>query len=356
MGAGRWEGGWNPGDLHVLRITFTPQDLARIRIAATWGPLTETFHALTALQQPGGAAVLGGWRQEVQARFPAPVHPAASLFRETVVDLFTVTGAAPSFEEGIEALRAAPADLLHTELQGAVEARARYSRRTDPWPGLAWGDIAHDRADREEFLGFLRDVHRVAVAPHWQRITSRLRAEQTRHALTLAQDGPEAVLAGLPPEFRWKPPVLEVGRGAVTGAVELKGRGLLLVPSAFCRTRPGTYTDAADEQAPVLLFLPVVRGPADAAGLLTTSRDGIDSALSALLGRTRARTLRAVGDGPCTTGQLAERIGASQPTASEQATVLRKAGLITTTRRGSAVLHTLAPLGSAMLDGRHFRA
>ncbi|MGW4378435.1 MarR family transcriptional regulator [Kitasatospora sp. NPDC004531] len=340
----------------MLRITFTPQDLARIRIAQTWGPLTETFHALMAVQRPDSAAVLGGWRQEVHARSPAAVHPASSLFRETIVDLFTVTGPAPSFEEGIEALRAVPADLLSTELLGAVEYRDRYSRRTTPWAGLAWGDIAHDRADREELLGFLRDVHRVAVAPHWQRITARLRAEQTRHALTLAQEGPEAVLAGLPPDFRWKPPVLEIGRGAVTGTVELKGRGLLLVPSAFCRTRPGSYTDAADEQAPVLVFLPVMRGLTDAAGLLTSSRQGIDSALTALLGRTRARTLHAIGDGPCTTGQLAERIGASQPTASEHATVLRKAGLIATTRRGSAVLHTLAPLGNAMLNGRHFQA
>ncbi|MFD8595459.1 ArsR/SmtB family transcription factor [Kitasatospora sp. NPDC059646] len=340
----------------MLRITFTPQDLARTRIAATWGPLAETLHAATTLQQPHGRAMFDGWRQDARTRAPVSARAASSLFRETIVDLFTVTGAAPSFEEGIEALRAAPADLLRAELEGAAEARARYSRRTAPWPGLAWGDVAHDRADREELLGFLRDVHGTAVAPHWQRITSRLRAEQTRHALRLAQDGPEAMLAGLAPEFRWKPPVLEIGRGALAGTVELKGRGLLLVPSAFCQTRPGTYTDALDEQAPVLLFLPVVRRLTDAAALLTTSRQGIDSALSALLGRTRARTLHAVGDGPCTTGQLAERIRASQPTASEQAAVLRRAGLITTTRRGSAVLHTLAPLGDAMLNGHHFPA
>ncbi|MFJ1797144.1 hypothetical protein [Kitasatospora griseola] len=307
-----------------MRITFTPQDLARTRIATTWGPLGETLLALTTLQQPHSRALFGGWRQEVQARSAALVHPASSLFRETVVDLFTVTGAASSVEEGIEALRAAPADLLHTELVGAVEARARYSRCTTPWAGMAWGDIAHDRGDREDLLSFLRDVHRVAVAPHWQRITSRLRAEQTTHALRLAQDGPEAMLAGLPPGFRWKPPTLEVGGGALTDTVDLKGRGLLLVPSAFCRTRPIACTDVRDEQSPLLLFLPVTRGFSDAAALLTTARHGTDGALSALLGRTRARTLHAIGDGPCTTGRLAERIRASLPTASEQATVLRR--------------------------------
>ncbi|MFJ6770530.1 ArsR/SmtB family transcription factor [Kitasatospora sp. NPDC091257] len=327
----------------MLRITFTPQDLAKTRIAATWGPLGETLHALTTLQQPHSRALFGAWRHEVHARSPARVHPASSLFQETVLDLFTVTGASSSVEEGIEALRAAPAERLRTELEGAVEARARYLRRTDPWAGVAWGDIAHVRADREELLVFLRNVHRVAVAPHWPRILPRLRAEQTAHALRLAQDGPEAMLTGLPPEFRWKPPTLEVGRGALTSTVDLEGRGLLLVPSAFCQTRPIPYTDPMDDQAPVLLFLPVIRGVSDVTALLTTSRHGIDGALSALLGRTRARTLHAIGDGPCTTGQLAERLSASLPTASEQASVLRQAGLIITTRRGSAVLHTLTP-------------
>ncbi|MFF0295286.1 ArsR/SmtB family transcription factor [Kitasatospora sp. NPDC004615] len=339
----------------MLRIHFTPQDLARTRIATTWGPLGETFLALTTLHQPHGTAMFGAWRQEVHARSPSLVHPASSLFRETVLDLFTVTGAASSVEEGIEALRAAPAELLRDELEGADEARARFSRCKGPWAGVTWGDIAYDRGDREELLVFLRDVHRIAVAPHWQRILSRLRAEQTTHALRLAQDGPEAMFAGLPPEFRWKPPTLEIGRGAVTGTVDLKGRGLLLVPSAFCQTRPISYADVRDEQAPVLLFLPIMRGVSDAAALLTTARHGIDSALSALLGRTRAQVLHAIGDGPCTTGKLAERIRASLPTASEHASVLRKADLITTTRRGSAVLHALTPLGSALLNGWHFR-
>ncbi|MGW4898765.1 hypothetical protein ACWEQL_42080 [Kitasatospora sp. NPDC004240] len=335
----------------MLRITFTPQDLARTRIAATWGPLGETLFALTALQQPHSRAMFGGWRQKVHAGSIARVHPASALFQETVLDLFTVTGAASSVEEGIEALRAAPADRLRAELAGAVEARARYSRCTDPWAGTAWGDIAHDRADREELLTYLQNVHRAAVAPHWQRILPRLRAEQATHALRLAQHGTEAMLAGLPPEFRWKRPTLEIGRGALTGTVELRGRGLLLVPSAFCQTRPIAYTDPADEQVPVLLFIPVIRSVSDAAALLTTPRHGTDSALSALLGRTRARTLQAIGDGPCTTGGLAERISTSAPTASEQATVLRRAGLVTTVRQGSAVLHTLTPLGSALLNG-----
>ncbi|MGW7444611.1 hypothetical protein [Kitasatospora sp. NPDC054795] len=108
----------------MLRITFTPQDLAKTRIAATWGPLGETLHALTTLQQPHSRALFGAWRLEVHARSAACVHPASSLFHETVLDLFTVTGASSSVEEGIEALRAAPAKRLRTELEGAVRQGA----------------------------------------------------------------------------------------------------------------------------------------------------------------------------------------------------------------------------------------
>ncbi|MCX4869657.1 MULTISPECIES: ArsR/SmtB family transcription factor [Streptomyces] len=340
----------------MLRINFTSEDLVRTRVASTWGPLGETFFSLMTLQQPGCRALFGGWRQSVHAESDACRHPASALFREAFLDLFTVTGASASIEEGLEALRAARPDYLDAELVGAVQARAHYSRCTGPWAGTAWGDIAHDRADRKELLAYLQDSHRAAVAPYWPRILSRLRAEQASHARTLAEHGVEAMLAGLPPGFRWQSPTLEIGRGALTGTVELAGRGLLLVPSAFCQTRPITYTSPADDQAPVVLFIPVIRSISDAATLLTTRETGSVKALSALLGRTRAHTLEAISEGSCTTGQLAVRISASLPTASEQATVLRQAGLIATTRHGSGVLHTLTPLGSALLEGNYSSA
>ncbi|GHF15388.1 hypothetical protein GCM10014715_83320 [Streptomyces spiralis] len=49
--------------------------------------------------------------------------------------------------------------------------------------------------------------------------------------------------------------------------------------------------------------------------------------------------------------QFADRVGISLPSASQHTTVLRHAGLLTTTRNGSAVLHTLSPLGEALLHG-----
>ncbi len=54
---------------------------------------------------------------------------------------------------------------------------------------------------------------------------------------------------------------------------------------------------------------------------------------------------------PATTTETADRVGISLPSASQHTSVLRNAGLITTTRTGTAVLHTLTPLGTALLQG-----
>jgi predicted transcriptional regulator len=72
------------------------------------------------------------------------------------------------------------------------------------------------------------------------------------------------------------------------------------------------------------------------------------AALAALVGRNRAAVLRTVADG-CSTTELADRVGISLAAASQHASVLRDAGLITTHRQGSAVLHLLTPLGAELL-------
>ncbi|MFI0899057.1 ArsR/SmtB family transcription factor [Streptomyces sp. NPDC020983] len=54
-------------------------------------------------------------------------------------------------------------------------------------------------------------------------------------------------------------------------------------------------------------------------------------------------------EGGCTTGELARRTGVTPPTASQHATTLREAGLTTSTRLRNTILHTLTPLGTALL-------
>ncbi|WP_454856268.1 tyrosine-type recombinase/integrase [Promicromonospora soli] len=70
----------------------------------------------------------------------------------------------------------------------------------------------------------------------------------------------------------------------------------------------------------------------------------VPEGLAALLGHSRALALLALRH-PCSTTELARRVGVSAGTASRHATALRAAGLVTSTRHGSVMLHHVTHLG-----------
>lgn len=73
--------------------------------------------------------------------------------------------------------------------------------------------------------------------------------------------------------------------------------------------------------------------------------------LIALLGRTRATVLSAIADHALrTTTQLAAHTKTSLASASEHATVLRRAGLVALTRDHKHVRHSISPAGLALLN------
>jgi DNA-binding transcriptional ArsR family regulator len=316
-------------------------------VANGWGPLAETFFSLTRLRRHGLRDPLGGWAARVGRTTTGLTHPYASLFDGGKIDLLTVTGPAVTFEDGLSALLAAHPEHFRTEFASFVE-----TRRGDQLRRLApVGDLPGNPADRLRLATFLKDYHRVAVAPHWSRIHGRLSTAGAALTQVLGTQGVEGLLARLAPFARWRAPVLEVG-GTFDRDVTLDGKGLLLVPTAFHDSPPTVWFNEFDHQKPPLLFLPVMRGPGDLAATLADPSE-VDrlTALVKLLGRTRAHALDSIGAGPCTTAELARRIAASPASASEHATVLRDAGLIATTRQGQAVRHQLTALGERLLHG-----
>lgn len=153
-----------------------------------------------------------------------------------------------------------------------------------------------------------------------------------------------------PPPIQWHPPVLEIHfPGSDDVYLPLDGRGLTLIPSLFVGDLPGLILDTSDENAALGLAFAAVRDPEAGAGLWDGARPG-HQGLPALVGRTRAAALSRIADG-CTTTELAQYTGVSVSAASQHATVLRDAGLISTRRHGSAVLHVLTPLGLELLEG-----
>lgn len=185
----------------------------------------------------------------------------------------------------------------------------------------------------------LRSYHDSAIAPYHDIIQAGIAADVTHRTHSLLTGGLDGLLDSFRPMMRWNPPVLETDYD-VDQDLYLNGRGMRLVPSYFCNHTPVTL---ADPELPPTLVYPIAQQ------YRWTHATTTGAALDALMGRTRANVLRTMHTG-LTTTQLARSLNVSAASVSRHTTVLREAGLITSHRQLSAVLHTLAPLGMALLD------
>ncbi|MFD0260333.1 ArsR/SmtB family transcription factor [Kitasatospora indigofera] len=339
----------------MLRIHFTADDLARTRVSGTVGAAAETGHALDQLLCRDVPVGFRPWRRELLGRLGTatgrpgrgggprePLRPMMSLVPGPGrgLDLRALAGSAPAIEAGVEHLLSVPDTVVRLELEHLPLPRAE--------PGWLRALTDGDQEARRLLAGSLDACYRTLVEPHWHRIRGHLDAVRADYARTVLDGGVERLLETLCPALvRWRSPVLEV-RFPRDAEIRLNGRGLVLAPSVFLAGRAELLTDLRDEAAPPVLGVPALRDPLVAAAFWDDREPGRNP-LGALLGRTRAAALDAVAGG-CSTGELARRLGVSPAAASQHAGVLREANLITTRRRGGAVLHSLTPLGADLLD------
>src|SRR5690242_16759455 len=98
----------------MLRIHFTSDDLARIRMVPAPDPLWEVLLSSYRLRHPSGAAYFGDWRRAVASRLTPSAHVLTALAPPTgyAVDFLTPAGADPSLAAGMEALRRTPCTRL----------------------------------------------------------------------------------------------------------------------------------------------------------------------------------------------------------------------------------------------------
>ncbi|MET7615671.1 winged helix-turn-helix domain-containing protein [Streptomyces sp. NPDC005408] len=323
----------------MLRIHFTGDDLARVRMAARPDVLWETILSFHRLRERRRALMFGEWRSETRVRLNGETRLLAALVppRGYFPDFLTPPEGGCGLEAGLEALRATPPGRMHSEL--ALTAAGQPAGPVLP------GRLAALAEGRPEALarlvGALRSYHRAAIEPYWPHIQATVEADRAVRGRALLDGGAGELLASLPPVLRWRAPVLEADY-PVTRELHLDGRGLLLQPSFFCRGTPVVYRDA--ELPPVLVY-PAVHSCAP-----TFGEPGDQPSLGRLVGHTRSVVLQAIRYG-CTTSELARRAGVSLASASQHAAVLREAGLVVTLRHGNAVLHTVTPLGAALLRG-----
>ncbi|NUT34118.1 MAG: winged helix-turn-helix transcriptional regulator [Hamadaea sp.] len=322
-----------------MRIHFTTQDLARTYVADGPDALWELVNSVQALQSRYGQAALGGWRQwavrELRRSAWAgpvrhrlfPIAPHASYFP----DLLTPPEGALGVEAGVDAVVSTPRARMRSEI-GRLTGAAEQGR---------WlSDVAAGRpAALRELATTMRGYFDVAVAPHWEAIRQRVAADVSiRRAAAGA--GAEKLLDSFRPVMRWTPPILDLPQHPSRRDLHLDGRGLLLVPSFFCRLHPITIFDP---ELPQVVVYPIGRAPG------VQQQEG-RAALHRLLGDTRAEVLlAAVG---LTTGELARRLGVSAAVISHHTAILRAVGLIITVRSGGTARHARSPLGDALVrDG-----
>ncbi|AZS72387.1 hypothetical protein DDE74_16705 [Streptomyces lydicus] len=304
----------------MQHIILCADDLARIRIAYPIGRQVEAIFAVDALRDTK-SEFFRDWRRGVNARIS---HSGQRL-------------------NGVRRLarvRGGSREILSAWLGGADTS-----------------DTAHSGilgVQQSQLLAAVDDMCQVAVQPHWSRIYTHLASAQDFRRDIMCGDGIEVLLNSLGPGIRWTAPVLEIDSES-TAHLEPNGRGLLLSPSLFLQdagavvpSPPGTAGGS-----PVLIF---PDRPSDQCGLL--SGEGLSSvpvatrrpqeSLAGLVGRTRAAVLHALRDG-CSNGNLAEKLGVSPAAVSQHTATLRNAGLISTRRSGSQVVHTVTALGRRLL-------
>ncbi|MQS36207.1 ArsR/SmtB family transcription factor [Streptomyces katsurahamanus] len=319
----------------MLRVYFTSDDLARVRVAAAPDPLWEITNSFQILVSGRERAAFGEWRRQTRGRLP---QVCAAL-----TTLLPPRGYSPDFltpdlhgsfhlESALDTVLSTPRAWLRTDMTRL--AAAAPGRLTGLARALAGGEPPALRT-----LGTaLRAYHQHALAPYWEVVQAHVDADRALRARAMMAEGVEGLLAGFRPVMRWKPPVLEA-HYPVERELRLNGLGLLLQPSFFCVRTPVTLADG--ERRPVLAY--PLQHP-----LGGTHRGGSPEPLGALIGRTRAAVLETVVSG-CTTSELAGRLGISGPAASQHTAVLREAGLILSVRRSKNVLHTITPAGLSLL-------
>jgi DNA-binding transcriptional ArsR family regulator len=331
----------------VLRIHFAYEDLAKVALDDRVPPICETVLSLQILTGTDQHLRYGPWRASLEGRASGAVR--------RLRDLVPAQGWIPDFLTPVvrgDARDAAALDAIrHTSLR---QIRTELTRlgSTSRLPGWVRSLADGDADAMASVTDALAAWKRLAITPHEKRVQTVLDAEVARKATVLTYHGVDALLRGLHPAVTWQPPVLTVP-SSIEADIELAGRGLRLVPTLFCSPLPrlwlGEDTDRAAVLAYQLPFDPVAANP-----FSVTRRDQETQgtpALGRLLGSTRSNVLSTIAAVPgLSTADLAHRVDIALATASEHATVLREAGLISTHRDGNRVRHYATATAAALLE------
>lgn len=356
------------------------------RIEFATSPLAELGVALHALSEPGHHPGVHGWATATAAGLEPDLADrlmeAEFLWRNTFSDVFMPFAGIRGGDGRTGANLAEDLDILdRLDDERFVTAALEFtcscvygagaaSPLSDPAMRTRALDMAAARGPRQvDFTQRLlddpapvrrwlrrlfEDLDQAFFADTWRRVSVQLVAD-ARHKTELLRrkglaEAVGAVSAALTvDEEAGRITVDKLAEGRTTAVDPDVGSGLTLVPSTF--GWPHLMVLHAPGWRPVLHYpvrMPDLPTPA--------SVELLQRRMEALAHPMRMRLCRNLARSPYTTGELAESHSITAPEVSRHLSVLKKAGLITTRRRGRYVLHQLdvtvvARLGSDFLEG-----
>jgi Helix-turn-helix domain/Family of unknown function (DUF5937) len=321
----------------MIEMAFAAEDLVHTRFAIS--PLWEAVASVRTLRDPGAHALHLPWVETAGPRVAdldlAPLEALLSGRGSYTPDFLTPPPGTPlpDLEDELARLRATPAREVRREL-----ALRFPSRRL---PAVLRPLVEDTEAELERIAELIGRYWDGALAPVWPRVKGLLDADVRYRARQITEGGAWRLFRGLHRSVSFAGGSLRVAK-PYDLQVDLGGRGLLLVPSAF--SWPEVFAVIDQPWQPSLIYPP--RG----LGTLWEHSHGPDAseALAALMGRSRAVILAEL-DRPATTVELARRLGMGPSRVSQHLSVLRAAGLIAGHRQGRSVLYARTAPGQALV-------
>ncbi|MEU5642891.1 DUF5937 family protein [Streptomyces milbemycinicus] len=357
----------------VIDITGLPPE----RMVFSPSPLAELGAALHVLSEPGHHPGLHGWATATAAGLKPDLadrlHEADFLWRSSRSDLLLPAEPGATLAEELDALDRIDDETFVAAAFEIVCSPTSYalpspSPLVDAGERVRVRELAAARGPKQAAFvdrmledpdglrvwlrRLLEDCDQAFFADTWHRVRGQLAADARHKGELLRRKGVEEALAATSAALSVVP-----GEGGVRrihvdklagGETTAVAQGLTFVPTAF--GWPHLLVVYAPGWRPVIQY-PVAAPelPPPAALELVQRR------MDALAHPMRMRMCLSLARGPHTTGELAEWCGITPPEVSRHIAVLKKAGLLTTRRRGRYVLHQLeltavARLGSDFLE------
>lgn len=326
-----------------MELSLDPADVLGLRFARS--PLWETMEALRTLLEPSRQAYHLSWLRAVDGRAVAgavevlrPLVPRPGQQPDFLIPI--PTGPTTSAEDDLASVSATPLDIVERELREA-SGHPRASAAVRAGAGAL---AAAPAASLQRIVAAQATCWQHLVRPFWAEIDDLLAADIAHRAALLAATGLADVLNGLSPQVSWSAGVLRLTSNQHGLATDVRGRGLVVMPSVFGWPTPVAVTDPP--------WQPTIVYPARGVGTLWPPGPTRDpGALGLLLGASRAALLRELDEEASTT-TAARRVGLGLPTTSGHLRVLRASGLVASRRAGREVRHRRTALGTALLGMR----